>query len=215
MPKALLVTSIPDQGMPLTTQVGTGATQWDFTEGGGLISIGEFPIERMFGGVLRIFDGMSVPGKAIQTSVGDRFAIVNDKIIFTVEANSFSNGAYIVNLAQPPPMSTCDPVSQAGCPAGQSCLVQGTGDIAACGPTGVATLGSDCNAAIACGSGMQCVSGRCLRLCEVGKSTCPAQYPTCEPAPGNARYGRCTTSQAPMLPDAGPPFLTVDAGLPP
>jgi hypothetical protein len=205
MPMALMVTRIPNQGMPLTTQVGTGTSQWDFTDGGGLISIGEFPIERMFGGVLRIFDGMSVPGRSVQTSVGDRFAIVNDKVIFTIEANASSNGVYIVDLAQPPPMSTCDIVSQVGCSAGQSCLVQGTGDIAGCAPAGFATLGSDCNAAVACGAGMQCVNGSCRRLCEVGKATCPAVYPACVPAPGNARYGTCTISQGTTAPDGGVP----------
>lgn len=206
-PRTLTATRLPVLGVPLSNQVGLGVRQWDFTEADGLISVGEFVDYTVQSGLLRIYDGSTIPGTVVQSQVGDQFAIVNDKILFVINsaANVNAHGAYVLDLAQPPPMSTCDPILQMGCAGTQTCALAGAGDVAACTPVGTVALGSACAPALPCASGLQCVNNVCLRLCDVGQATCPANYPTCQVAPGNARYGACAASSA-SPPDAGAPL---------
>ncbi|MDX2018709.1 MAG: hypothetical protein SF187_00605 [Deltaproteobacteria bacterium] len=210
-PQPLFTTRLPVSGTPLNNQVGLGVRQWDFTQADGLISVGDFVDYTITSGLLRIYDGSIIPGKVVQSHVGERFAIVNDKILFLITGDANANGAYVVDLAQPPPMSTCDPILQMGCSAGNRCTLAGAGDVAACTPAGTVPLGSACAPAAPCAIGLQCVNNVCARLCEVGKSTCPANAPACQVAPGNARYGTCVAAAVPP-PDAGVP-VTFDAGV--
>lgn len=74
----------------------------------------------------------------------------------------------------PPPITigACSPVGPSGCGDGEIC--SRTGDAFGCAPSpSVPTpLGARCTTQSQCGSGASCVTGRCVRLCVPGSTSC-------------------------------------------
>jgi len=95
----------------------------------------------------------------------------------------FDGGAAVAaDLGACKPGDVCDPLTDAGCPGGQTCMP--TGWLKTCGKAGVAGVGQACTNNGTCLQGLLCVAGACRLRCHTagGAPSCAAA--ACVPLPG-------------------------------
>ncbi len=205
--QSLFLSRLLSGGPPLL--VGGTAMRTEFSSGGSLLftegdpyRVGAtYPIFYGPTSTLRLYDGAGYPARVIQPGVRPYFAIAGQYALFVVAGQGISDGLYRIALTGTPPMSSCDPLAQIGCPNGQGCFLSGPGDLATCAPSGGGGLQATCGTSAECARGYQCLQGFCAQICSTAGVPCPGATPYCQTGPGNASLGVCLTSAPPSACD--------------